>query len=44
VLKGSMRSLKADINNDISSTKDNMTKYHLMDVVDRINEILNPKK
>lgn len=43
ILKGSIRSLKADITGEISSTKDKMTRYHLMDVVDRINQILNPK-
>lgn len=43
ILKGSIRSLKADISGEISSSKDKMTRYHLMDVVDRINQILNPK-
>lgn len=43
VLKGTIRSLKSDINNAMPSIQDKMTRYHLMDVSDRISQILDPK-
>ncbi len=43
VAKGTLRTLKSDITAALPSISDRMTKYHLQDVLDRINIILNPK-
>jgi hypothetical protein len=43
ILKGNLRSLKADIIKAMPFKKDKMTQYHLQDIVDRINKILDPK-
>ncbi|MEO5995586.1 MAG: zinc-dependent metalloprotease [Chitinophagaceae bacterium] len=43
ILKGNLRSLKTDIARAIPSKKDKMTQYHLQDVIERINKILDPK-
>jgi hypothetical protein len=43
VLKGTIRSLRSDINNALPSIQDKMTRYHLLDVSDRITQILDPK-
>jgi len=43
VAKGTLRTLKGDITTVLPSVQDRMTKYHLQDVLDRINLILNPK-
>lgn len=43
VAKGTLRTLKSDITAALPSVQDRMTKYHLQDVLDRINLILNPK-
>src|SRR5579871_5401220 len=43
VAKGTLRTLKADITAALPSVQDKMTRYHLQDVVERINLILNPK-
>jgi hypothetical protein len=43
ILKGNLRSLKADIIKAMPGKKDKMTQYHLEDVVERINKILKPK-
>lgn len=44
VLKGTLRSLKNDIKIALPLVKDNTSKYHYQDVVERIDEILNTKK
>ncbi|MEO6315601.1 MAG: zinc-dependent metalloprotease [Chitinophagaceae bacterium] len=43
VAKGTLRSLKADINAVLPSVSDKMTRYHLQDMQERIEKILNPK-
>ncbi len=43
VAKGTLRSVKADINAALPSVTDKMTRYHLQDMVERIDRILNPK-
>jgi uncharacterized protein DUF4953/uncharacterized protein DUF5117/uncharacterized protein DUF5118 len=43
VAKGTLRTLKTDITAALPLIQDRMTKYHLQDVLDRINLILNPK-
>lgn len=43
VAKGTLRSLRADINAALPSATDKMTRYHLQDMVDRIGRILDPK-
>ncbi|MEJ7766860.1 MAG: zinc-dependent metalloprotease [Chitinophagaceae bacterium] len=44
ILKGNIRSLKADVSNAAAVTQDKIAKYHLLDVAERINQILNPGK
>ena len=43
VAKGTLRTLKTDINTALPAIQDKMTRYHLQDMVERINLILNPK-
>ena len=43
VLKGSLRTLRADIKTALPLVKDTMTKYHYQDVLERIENILDPK-
>lgn len=43
VAKGSLRSLKAEVAAAIPTATDKMSRYHLQDVLDRINRILDPK-
>ncbi|MGN6418067.1 MAG: zinc-dependent metalloprotease [Pseudobacter sp.] len=43
LLKGTLRSLKAEIVAAIPAYSDRMTKYHLQDLNERIEKILNPK-
>jgi len=43
VAKGTLRSVKADIIAALPSITDKMTRYHLQDMLDRIEKILNPK-
>ena len=43
VSKGTLRTLRSQINVALPSTTDRMTRYHLQDVLDRIDVILNPK-
>jgi len=43
LVKGNLRTLKAEITASLPATKDTMTRYHLQDVVDRIENILDPK-
>jgi Met-zincin/Domain of unknown function (DUF5117)/Domain of unknown function (DUF5118) len=43
VAKGTLRSLRSDINAAMPSVTDKMTRYHLQDVLERIEKILNPK-
>ena len=43
VAKGTLRSLRTDINAALPAITDKMTRYHLQDVLDRIERILNPK-
>lgn len=40
IIKGTMRSLKSDITAALPSVSDKMTRYHLEDVLDRINQAL----
>lgn len=43
ILRGNLRSLKVDIIKAMPSKKDKMSQYHLQDIIDRINKILDPK-
>ena len=43
VAKGSLKILRSEVKAAIPVTTDRMSRYHLEDVVDRINEILDPK-
>jgi hypothetical protein len=43
VAKGTLRSVRADINAALPSMTDKMTRYHLQDMLDRIGRILDPK-
>jgi hypothetical protein len=43
VAKGTLRTLKTDIAAAMPAIQDRMTRYHLQDITDRINLILNPK-
>ncbi len=43
ILKGNLRSLKTDITKAMPVKKDKMTQYHLQDIIERINKILDPK-
>lgn len=43
VAKGTLRSLRSDINAALPSMTDKMTRYHLQDVLERIERILNPR-
>lgn len=43
LLKGTLRALKAEIVAAIPAYSDRMTKYHLQDLNERIEKILNPK-
>jgi Met-zincin/Domain of unknown function (DUF5117)/Domain of unknown function (DUF5118) len=43
VLKGTLRNLKAEIAAALPAYTDKMSRYHLQDVNERINKILNPK-
>jgi hypothetical protein len=44
VVKGHMRTLSADIRNVLPMVKDNSTRLHLLDVVERITVALDPAK
>ncbi|HRN56965.1 MAG TPA: zinc-dependent metalloprotease, partial [Agriterribacter sp.] len=44
VLKGNLRALQAEIKTALPATGDRMTRYHLQDVNDRIEQILDPGK
>lgn len=43
VLRGHLQALRAEINAAIPGTTDQMSKYHLQDIVSRIDNALNPK-
>lgn len=43
VLKGTLRSLRAEINAALPAYTDRMSRYHLQDVSERIEQVLNPK-
>ncbi|WP_196890137.1 zinc-dependent metalloprotease [Aureivirga sp. CE67] len=43
VVRGELVRLRKDVKRAINITSDRMSKYHLMDVVERIDEILNAK-
>jgi hypothetical protein len=43
VAKGTLRSLKASISAALPGTNDKMSRYHLQDMLERINRILDPK-
>lgn len=42
VARAELNGLKRNIGNAIPRTSDNMSKYHLQDVIERIDQILNP--
>jgi Met-zincin/Domain of unknown function (DUF5117)/Domain of unknown function (DUF5118) len=44
VAKGTLRTLRSDIKVALPTITDRMTKYHLQDILDRIELILNPVK
>ena len=44
VLKGNLRSLQTEIKTALPAIGDRMTRYHLQDVNERIEKILNPAK
>lgn len=44
VLKGNLRALQAEIKTALPAIGDKMTRYHLQDLNDRIEKILDPKK
>ncbi|MCO5237227.1 MAG: zinc-dependent metalloprotease [Chitinophagaceae bacterium] len=44
LLKGNLRTLQTEIKAALSATNDEMTRYHLQDVNDRIEKILNPSR
>ena len=44
VVRANLVSLRTKIKAAIPTAKDNMTRYHLQDLVERINEALEPKK
>lgn len=44
LLKGTLRALKAEVAASIPAYSDRMTKYHLQDLNERIEKILNPKQ
>jgi len=44
VLKANLRSLRAEIKSAYPVITDKMTQYHLQDVADRIDRILDPNK
>jgi hypothetical protein len=43
VAKGTLRALRTEIRAAIPSFPDRMSRYHLLDVADRIDKILDPK-
>jgi hypothetical protein len=43
VVKGTLRTLKAEISAALPAYTDRMSRYHLLDVSERIEKILNPK-
>ena len=43
VLKGNLREIRAEIKAAYPSIADKMTRYHLQDLADRIDQILDPK-
>ena len=43
IIKGNLRSLKAETAAALPTVKDPMTRYHLQDVVERIDLILDPR-
>src|SRR5687768_11791964 len=43
IVKGNLRALKSEINTALPGVKDNMTRYHLQDVVERIERMLDPR-
>jgi hypothetical protein len=43
VAKGTLKTLRADINAALPGYTDKMSRYHLQDVLERIDKVLNPK-
>ncbi len=43
VVRGELKRLKRDIQRNIASVRNTITRYHFQDAVDRINDILDPK-
>ncbi len=44
ILKGALRTLRTDIKDALPLVKDNMTKYHYEDILERIDKIFDTKK
>ena len=42
VVRAQLRNLKQTISNQSSASKNRITRYHLQDIVDRIDQILDP--
>ena len=42
VVRGELRNLQRDLRNSIGRSRDTMTRYHLQDVLERVNLILDP--
>ena len=43
VAKGTLRTLRAEISSALPGYSDKMSRYHLQDVLERIDKVLNPK-
>ncbi|MEP7277599.1 MAG: zinc-dependent metalloprotease [Bacteroidota bacterium] len=43
IAKGTLRNLRTDINTALPAMHDKMTRYHLLDMLERIQKILKPK-
>ncbi len=43
IAKGTLRNLRTDIKTALPSVSDKLTRYHLQDVLERIEKMLNPK-
>jgi HAMP domain-containing protein len=43
VARGHLMELQSDLRNAIRRTNDKMSRYHLMDLAERINQALNPR-
>jgi uncharacterized protein (DUF2267 family) len=44
IIRAYLTGLRAEISGSAARSTDNMTKYHLQDLAERINKALNPNK